>query len=105
MVSDPGEASTSLPQPTSVPMETSAPLKASSFPGCNSRGSIPSALWLTACLLANLRLKTVIAHCPQGLAIRWLASLPDRASHPIELTTWPGRTNAVTNYYASVAEY
>ena len=29
----------------------------------------------------------------QGLATRWLASLPGRASHPLECTTLPGRTS------------
>jgi len=28
----------------------------------------------------------------QGLATRWLASLPGRASHPLDYATLPGRT-------------
>jgi hypothetical protein len=32
----------------------------------------------------------------QGLATRWLAYLPGRDSHPLDYTTLPGRTQAVS---------
>jgi hypothetical protein len=63
MVSDPGEADTPLPL-TGMPIATSAPSTASPFPSRRLRGSIPSTLRLTACLLAVLRLKQCVATLP-----------------------------------------
>jgi hypothetical protein len=59
------------------------------------RGSFPSALWLTACLLAVItqRLPAFL----QRLATRWMAFLPGRDLHPLEYTTLPGRT-----YYSAI---
>jgi hypothetical protein len=63
MVSDPEEASISLPI-SLILMLTSGPTTPSSFPTSHLRGSFPSTLRLTACLLAVLRLKLYVAIQP-----------------------------------------
>ena len=70
MVSDPEEANTSLPL-TVMFVLTSASTTASSFPTSHLRGSFPSALRLTAYLLAILRLR------------RYVAIQPPRTRYPV----------------------
>jgi len=63
MVSDPGEAGTTLPL-AAMPMLTSTFLTVLSFPTQQLRGSIPSTFRLTAYLLAALRLKSDVTTKP-----------------------------------------
>ena len=63
MVSDPEEASISLPV-SSMLVLTSGSTTPSSFPSRHLRGSIPSTFWLTAYLLAVLRLKRCVTTAP-----------------------------------------
>ncbi len=59
MVSDPEEAAITLPLAV-IPVLTSTFITVWSFPTRQFRGSIPSTLWLTAYLLAVLRLKLYV---------------------------------------------
>jgi len=63
MVSDPEEASIFLPVSLMFVL-TSGATTPSSFPTSHLRGSFPSTLRLTACLLAVLRLKLYVAIQP-----------------------------------------
>ena len=63
MVSDPEEADITLPIAI-ISVLTSAPPTASSFPSRHLRGSFPSTLRLTACLLAVLSLKLYVTTQP-----------------------------------------
>jgi len=63
MVTDPEEANITLPL-TIMSVLTSTSQIVLSFPARHLRGSIPSTLRLTACLLAVLRLKLYVATQP-----------------------------------------
>ncbi|MBU0908049.1 MAG: hypothetical protein KJ717_00680 [Proteobacteria bacterium] len=63
MVSDPEEASITLPL-AAIPVLTSTFITELSFPTRQLRGSIPSTFRLTACLLAVLRLKLYVTIQP-----------------------------------------
>ena len=80
MVSDPGEAGNTLPLSV-FPVLTSAILRASSFSMRQFRGSIPSTFWLTAYLLAVLRLKLPVTRKPPKTRYP-VAGLPSGAGFP-----------------------
>jgi len=80
MVSDPGEAGITLPLAV-FPVLTSTILKASSFPTRQFRGSVPSTFWLTAYLLAVLRLKLPVTRKPPKTCYP-VAGLPSGAGFP-----------------------
>ena len=77
-----------------VPVLTSASIIASSLPVReNFRGSVPSTLRLTACLLAVLRLNiSVTESAPRTRYHAVGYTLHGREFHPIEHTTLLGRT-------------
>ena len=80
MVSDPGEAGITLPLAV-FPVLTSTILRASSFPMRQFRGSVPSTFWLTAYLLAVLRLKASVTRDPPMTRYP-VAGLPSGAGFP-----------------------
>ena len=94
MVSDPEEASTSLPF-AAVLVLTSVGLMSSSFLSRVLRGSIPSTFRLTARVFAGLRLEA-IHYCslPKVSLLGGWLGLPRWASHPLDYMVLPGRFQA-----------
>jgi hypothetical protein len=100
MVLRPRGSGHSLPL-AEMPVLTSTPNTVSSFPTRQLRGSIPSTLRLTACLLAVLRLKlTVVSQPPRTrYPVDGLPSGAGGGFHPLDYATLPGRTvNCSRNY-------
>ena len=96
MVSGPGVANINLPF-TPMPIVTSVLLTTSSLPTKHFGAQSLQPFSLRPAVLLVLRLISGLLPMIQGLATRWLASLPGRASHPLECTTLPGRTKPRQN--------